>query len=203
MENDTEEWFEYRQRIEDQQKLLEIETANKLSEDMAKEAAKYAKLAQLALKDKISVMKNALRGRWLYLTYPVKGAQKWLSMKDQKLDGRKKYDEKDSFEYLTKQIEELLDLKIEITDISILGYDEAAFFIKFTITGDPFCREYELSVPETEKLNKDNLTELCEGKLKLTVRSSANSCCWNYICASYDKEELKNKFKEWLTPRPV
>lgn len=99
-----EEWFEYRQKIEDQQKLFEIETANKLSEDMAKEAAKYAKLAQLALNDKIEVMKNNLRGRWLYLTYPVKSAQKWLSMKDQEPDKRKKYDEKDSFEYLTHQI---------------------------------------------------------------------------------------------------
>lgn len=198
-----EEWFEYKQKIEDQQKLLEIEAANKLSEDMAKEAAKYAKLAALALNDKISVMKNVLRGRWLYLTYSVKGAQKWLSMRDQKLDGRKKYDEKDSFEFLTHQIEELLDLKIEITEISILGYDESAFFIKFTLKDDPFNREYELSVPDTEKLNKNNLDELCEGKLRINVRSSGNSCCWNYICASYDKEELKNKFKEFLTPVPV
>lgn len=202
MEN-MEEWFEYCQRIEDQQKLLEIETANKLSEDMAKEAAKYAKLAELALKDKISTIKNVLRGRWLYLTYAAKPSQKWLSMKGQKLDGRKKYDEKDSFEYLTKQIEELLDLKIEITDISILGYDEAAFYVKFKVSEDPFGREYELAIPETEKLSKNNLDELCEGKLRINVRSSENSCVWNYIWASYDKEELKNKFKEWLTPRPV
>lgn len=198
-----EEWIDYRQKVEDQQKLLEIEAASKLSEDMAKEAAKYAKLAELALSDKIRTMKNVLRGRWLQLTYPVKGAQKWLSMKDQKLDRRKNYDEKTLFDCLTRHIEELLDLKIEITDISVLGYDEVAFFIRFTIKEDPFGREYELSVPETEKLNKDNLDELCEGKLKLNIRSSTNSCCWNYICASYDTEELKSKFKEFLTPTPV
>lgn len=202
MEN-TEEWFEYRQRIEDQQKLLEIEAANKLSEDMAKEAAKYAKLAKLALRDKISVMKNVLRGRWLYLTYAVKPSQKWLSMKDQKLDGRKKYEEKDSFEYLTHQIEELLGLKIEITDISVLGYDEAAFYVKFKTPEDHFGREFELAIPETERLNENNLDELCDGKLRINVRASENSCVWNYIWASYDKEELKNKFKEWLTPKPV
>ena len=50
---------------------------------------------------------------------------------------------------------------------------------------------------------RPHLDELCEGKLKLMVRSDTNSCCWNYICASYDKEELKNKFKEFLTPKPV
>lgn len=200
---DWEEWIEYRQKAEDQQKLLEIETASKLSEDMAKEAAKYAKLANLALLDKIKTMKDVLRGRWLHLTYPVKSAQKWLSMKDQKLDRRKNYDEKNLFDCLTRHIEELLDLKIEITDISVLGYDEVAFFIRFTLKGDPFDREYELSVPETEKLNKDNLDELCEGKLRLSVKSSTNSCCWNYICASYDTEELKSKFKEFLTPTPV
>lgn len=200
---DWEEWIEHRQKAEDQQKLLEIETASKLSEDMAKEAAKYAKLAELALNDKIKTMKDVLRGRWLHLTYPVKSAQKWLSMKDQKLDRRKNYDEKTLFDCLTRHIEDLLDLKIEITDISVLGYDEVAFFIRFTLKGDPFDREYELSVPETEKLNKDNLDELCEGKLKLGVKSSTNSCCWNYICASYDTEELKSKFKEFLTPTPV
>lgn len=198
-----EDWAEYRQKVEDQQKLFEIETANKLSEDMTKEAAKYAKLAQLALNDKIEVMKNNLRGRWLYLTYPVKSAQKWLSMKDQELDKCKKYDEKDSFEYLTHKIEDLLDLKIEITDISFLGYDEAAYFIKFTLKEGFSGSEYELSIPETEKLNKNNLDELCEGKLRLMVRSDTNPCCWNYICTSYDKEELKNKFKEFLTPKPV
>lgn len=198
-----EEWIEHRQKAEDQQKLLEIETASKLSEDMAKEAAKYAKLAELALSDKIKTMKDVLRGRWLHLTYPVKSAQKWLSMKDQKLDRRKNYDEKNLFDCLTRHIEELLDLKIEITDISVLGYDEVAFFIRFTLKEDPFGREYELSVPETEKLNKDNLDELCEGKLRLSVKSSTNSCCWNYVCASYDTEELKSKFKEFLTPTPV
>lgn len=201
-EKKMEEWLEYRQKIEDQQKLFEIETANKLSEDMAKEAAKYAKLAQLALNDKIEVMKNNLRGRWLYLTYPVKSAQKWLSMKDQELDKRKKYDEKDSFEYLTHKIEDLLDLKIEIKGISALGYDEAAYFIRFTLKDGFSGSEYELSIPETEKLNKNNLDELCEGKLKLMIKP-VTSCCWNYICASYDKEELKNKFKEFLTPKPV
>ena len=35
MEN-MEDWAEYRQKVEDQQKLFEIETANKLSEDMVK-----------------------------------------------------------------------------------------------------------------------------------------------------------------------
>jgi hypothetical protein len=37
----------------------------------------------------------------------------------------------------------------------------------------------------------------------LRIRNEANSSCWDSICSSYHKKELKNKFKEFLTPRPV
>ncbi len=198
-----EDWYEYKQRMEEQQKFLEIEAAHKLTVEMEAEAAKYTKLASLAKQNEIQTMRDVLRGRWMYLTFRVKSAQKWLSMRDGKLDGRKNYEEKESFEYLTHQIEELLDIKIDITEISVLGYDEAAFYVKFKTSEDHFGREFELTIPETERLSKDNLNELDYGKLRLSVRDNEHSCCWNFICASYDKEELKNKFKEWLTPKPV
>ena len=182
--------------FDDQQKLTEIEMAHKLTMEMKIEAAKYKKLASLALDDEIQTIKNVLRGRWIYLFFRIKSAQQWLSMKYKDLDRRKKYNEKDSFDYFTHQIEELLDLKIEITDISSFGYDESAYFIKFKLKEEHFDREFELTIPDTEKLNPNNLNELHEGKLSLHFNT--NTSFWDFICDSYDKEELKNKFKEWL-----
>lgn len=202
MKDLMEDLFKYRQKYEDQQKLLEIETAHKLTQEMNREADKYAKLASLAFSDEICTIKNVLRGRWLYLTHAVKGAQKWLSMQSEKLDGRKKYVEKDQFDYLTSQIKDLLGLEIKLTSIHFFGYEEAAYYVRFNVK-DYSGREFELSIPETEKLSKNNINELDYGKLKILFRVSSESCSWNFVCTSYDKDDLKAKFKEFLTPRPV
>lgn len=202
MKDLMEDLFEYRQKYEDQQKLLEIETAHELTKEMNREADKYAKLASLAFSDEIRTIKNVLRGRYLHLTYAAKGAQKWLSMQSEKLDGRKKYVEKDQFDYLTSQIEDLLGLEVKLTSIHVFGYEEAAYYVRFNVK-DYSGREFELSIPETEKLSKNNINELDYGKLKILFRISSESCSWNFICTSYDKDDLKAKFKEFLTPKPV
>lgn len=203
MKDLMEDLFEYRQKYEDQQKLLEIETAHELTKEMNREADKYAKLASLAFSDEIRTIKNVLRGRYLHLTHAIKGAQKWLSMQSEKLDGRKKYEEKDQFDYLTSQIEDLLGLEITLTGISVFGYEEAAYYVRFNVVEDYSGREFELSIPETEKLSKNNINELDYGKLKILFRIGSESCSWNFVCTSYDKDDLKAKFKEFLTPKPV
>lgn len=203
MKDLMEDLFEYRQKYEEQQKLLEIETAHELTKEMNREADKYAKLASLAFSDEIYTIKNVLRGRYLHLTYAAKDAQKWLSMQSEKFDGRKKCEEKDQFDYLTSQIEDLLGVEIKLTGISVFGYDESAYYVRFNVKNDFSEREFELTIPETEKLSKNNINELDYGKLKILFRMSSESCSWNFVCTSYDKDELKAKFKEFLTPKPV
>ena len=195
------DYFECKQQMEDLRKLAEIDTAHKLAVNMQQEAAKYAKLAELAANDEIRVLRDSLRGRWVYLLYLTTGANKWLNMpKENQADT---CEEKEHFDNLTDRISEALDTEIEITGISFLGFNNVAAYITFTIKNDFFDREFELTIPDTEKLHKNNLLELDYGKVKLCVRDYVNSSVWNLICSSYILSDLQAKFKDFITPKPV
>ena len=195
------DYFEYKQQMEDFQKLAEIDTAHKLVADLQQEAAKYTKLAELAANDEIRVLRDSLRGRWTYLLYLTTGASKWLSMSKENLTDS--CEEKEHFDNLTDRISEALGAEIEITGVSFLGFDNAAVYITFNLKNDLFSREFELTVPDTEKLHKNNLLELDYGKVKLCVRDKVNSSIWNLICSSYILSELQAKFKDFITPKPI
>lgn len=198
-----EDFVEYQKKLEDEKALFNIEQAHNLTVEMQHEADKYAKLAELAFNNELDVLKNSLRGKWLFLTYPVVGASKWLHMlsSDEKIDGRKKYEEKEQYEYLTRRISELLDEEIELLEITFFGYDCSGYNVVFKLKNDSFERKFELVIPETERLNKDNLDYFNYGKLRISCQLRPS--CWDYIYSSYNVEELKNKFKEWLTPKPM
>lgn len=195
------DYFEYKQQMEDFQKLAEIDTAHKLVADLQQEAAKYTKLAELAANDEIRVLRDSLRGRWTYLLYLTTGASKWLSMSKENLTDS--CEEKEHFDNLTDRISEALGAEIEITGVSFLGFDNAAAYITFNLKNDLFSREFELTVPDTEKLHKNNLLELDYGKVKLCVRDKVNPSIWNLICSSYILSELQAKFKDFITPKPI
>ena len=195
------DYFEYKQQMEDLQKLAEIDTAHKLAAGMQQEAAKYAKLAELAANDEIRVLRDNLRGRWTYLLYLATGASKWLSMSKENLTDSCK--EKEHFDNLTDRISEALGTEVEITGVSFLGLNNAATYIKFNLKNDLFSREFELAVPDTEKLHKNNLLELDYGKVKLCIRDKVNLSIWNLICSSYILSELQAKFKDFITPKPI
>ena len=195
------DYFEYKQQMEDLQKLAEIDTAHKLTVDMQQEAAKYTKLAELAANDEIRVLRDSLRGRWTYLLYLTTGASKWLSMSKENLTDS--CEEKEHFDNLTDRISEALGTEIEITGVSFLGLNNAATYIKFNLKNDLFSREFELAVPDTEKLHKNNLLELEYGKVKLCIRDKVNPSIWNWICSSYILSELQAKFKDFITPKPI
>lgn len=198
-----EDFLDYQNKMEEEKKFLNIEQAHNLTIEMQTEAAKYAKLAELAFKNELDVVKDSLRGKWLFLTYPVEGASKWMHMlsSGEKIDGRKKYEEKEHYESLVHRISELLDEEIELLEINFYGYERSAYDIVFKLKNDSFERKFELVVPETEHLNKDNLDYCNYGKLRISYQ--ARPSCWDYVCSSYNKEDLKNKFKEWLTPKPM
>ena len=198
-----EDFLEYQKKLEDERTLFNIEQAHKLTVEMQIEAEKYAKLAELAFKNELDVVKDSLRGKWMFLTYPVEGASKWMHMlsSGEKSDGRTKYEEKEHYESLVHRISELLDEDIELLEINFYGYERSAYDVVFKLKNDSFERKFELVIPETERLNKDNLDYCNYGKLRISYQ--ARPSCWDYICSSYNEEDLKNKFKEWLTPKPV
>ena len=168
---------------------------------MQQEAAKYAKLAELAANDEIRVLRDNLRERWTYLLYLAAGASKWLSMSKENLADS--CEEKEHFDNLVDRISEALDTEIEITEVSFLGLNNAVAYIAFNLKNDLFNREFELAIPDTEKLHKNNLLELDYGKVKLCIRDKVNPSIWNLICSSYILSELQAKFKDFITPKPI
>ena len=78
--DETMDFFEYQRIAEEQKKFSAVEQAHELTLEMEKEATKYMKLAQLAFEDELHILKDALRGRYLHLTYTIHGASKWLTM---------------------------------------------------------------------------------------------------------------------------
>lgn len=198
-----ENFSEYQKNLENERMLFNIEQAHNLTIEMRNEANKYVKLAELAFNNELDVLKNSLRGRWLSLSYTIDGASKWLHMlsNGEKIDGRKKYKEKEHYEYLIRRINELLDEEIELIEIRFYGYERSAYNIVFKLKNDSFGRKFDLMIPETERLNKDNLDYCDYGKLRISYQSSPS--CWDSIYSSYNEEDLKNKFKEWLTPKSM
>lgn len=198
-----EDFLEYKKKLEEEKVLFNIEQAHRLTVEMQLEAEKYAKLADLAFNNELDVIKDSLRGKWLFLSYPVEGANKWLHLlsSGEKIDGRKRYEEKEHYESLIHRISELLDEEIELLEINFYGYERSAYDVVFKLKNDSFERKFELVIPETDRLNKNNLDYCDYGKLRISYQ--ARPSCWDYVCSSYNKEDLKNKFKEWLTPKPV
>ena len=90
----------------------EIENAHSLTVDMQKEAAKYEKLSSLALQNEIDTIKNVLRGKYLYLTYPIHAAYDWIS---KLIHEGKECNEKTNFEYLQHKINDMLIFQVSVS----------------------------------------------------------------------------------------
>ena len=112
---------------------LKLNSADELVNDMYKEYCKYSKLLELAKKDRIEVIKDTVR----YMYYSEKlltSAQKWIHMRDDKsLDKRKKYEEKEDFEYLQNILREEVfkNPSLEITSIKFPQNMDDRIFIDY------------------------------------------------------------------------
>ena len=144
-----EDMFEIQRRLEEEKEFYKMKQAHDLTVEMSNEAAKYAKLASLAERDEIDTVKRVLRGRWLYLTYPVEKANKWVRKikNGEKIDKRKKSDERSAYDYMTSRISEMFNIDIQIDDFSFFGFDSSAISVYFTIKGDKSSQKVDLVIP--------------------------------------------------------
>ena len=93
--------------------------------DMYKEYCKYSKLLELATTNRIKVIKETVR--YMYSEKVFENAQKWIHMSnDENLDKRKKYKEKEDFEYLQNILREeiLKNSTVNINGIWFEGYEK-------------------------------------------------------------------------------
>lgn len=139
-----------------------------------------------------------------YLIIGQKGvidkAKKWLKMlKDDKdndgnkLDKRKKYEEKTMYEYYIGVIEGLLKIKME--DVHFIDYNFGqSTEIEFTYLD----HKWSLSIPHIEKLNLKIFHDYGHRifQLSLSHNDKQSSCSWTLVGYTYDEEELSGLFEE-------
>lgn len=173
---------------------LKLNYADELVEDMRKEYYKYSKLLELAKKDRIEVIKDTVR----YMYYSEKlltSAQDWILMnEDKSLDKRKKYKEKEDFEYLQNILREEIfkNPSLEITSIKFEGYERYNCSIEFKADSTMF----EFVIPNLSKLNEKMWDNMHGGKLTLYYEEKEN--VWDCICTSYKEEDVEEALKNFL-----
>ena len=171
-------------------KFSYIKEAQLLTLAMQDKAKQYTKLAQLALEDEIKTIRKVID--YSTITCHIDYAIKWILKPKPGTESQEKL----HFDRLTEILEELLEIKLEIKEITYLGYEHSGCIISFKLKNKKISDLFSLWVPYLDKLSEDNYLFLSGGQLSLHYEESSYST--NSICFTYNEKELKTKFKEWL-----
>ena len=144
---------------------------------------------------------DTLKKEVYYFDFPythLKKVGKWITMindKENKIDKRKKYEEKDAYDYLTHILERYLDKKdVKITGIIYEGYSNYAIDIYFT------CQGYELylKVPMIQNITIKEYQYYGQYIFKLTLYHRTTEHVHDAIDSTYRESELKDIFDKFL-----
>lgn len=177
---------------------LKLLSADELVNDMYKEYCKYSKLLELATADRIKVVKDTVH--YMYSEKVFENAQKWIHMSnDENLDKRKKYKEKEDFEYLQNILREdiLKNSTVNINGIWFEGYEKYLCEIEFSVIETDFST-FRIVIPNLSELKEKWWSNMHGGKLALFVSNNGNT--WNCLAESYKEEDIaKGLIKYFLS----
>lgn len=170
-----------------------INSALELSAYEHKKLARHQKLSQLADEDvAYTIRKNV---NYLWVDYYFDDAKNWLSIKAQKYDKRKKYAEKDAYEYLVGKLKEIFQVDTcEIIRMCYEGYEQYSRWIEFTTDSDYV---FHMTIPVIKRITPELMSYVDYGKIALGYYVGES---FRRICgASYNATELKPIMDEILT----
>lgn len=161
---------------------IEIKRAYDLYATEHKEVRRHTKLMQLSLNDYIQTLKRCVHYEgWAYHE-AFEGAKKWINICKTKYDKRRKYQEKDWYDWLKTRLEQGLNITgLNIIDIIPYGCDLATL-IEFTV--DEYDYVFEMMIPHIQKLSVKNYEDLSHGQVSLSYQESAH--CWITTYHSYN-----------------
>ena len=177
---------------------LKLLSADELVNDMYKEYCKYSKLLELATADRIKVVKDTVR--YMYSEKIFENAQKWIHMSnDENLDKRKKYKEKEDFEYLQNILREeiLKNSTVNINGIWFEGYEKYLCEIEFSIIETDFST-FRIVIPNLSELKEKWWSNMHGGKLALFVSKEDN--VWDCLAESYKEEDIAKGLIKYFLP---
>lgn len=173
--------------------LKKILEAGNLHESMLKKASEYKKLEELAFLNKINVIKENVS--YTRLEYTLDEARKWLLMlNNEKVDKRRKYKERDIFNFLVSTLEkDVLGKKIEVEKITSIGNESYAYEILFSFENKKFA----LNIPIKEKISSKNWEYVND--FKLILFKCPEKHIFEELIASYEEQEIKEFFCNFVT----
>ena len=172
----------------------EIDEAKKLYFRMEDKAKEYNQLRELTYANYVSTVKNYCSSAYYSYIIPIDKANKWLHMiKEEKIDKRKKYEEKLYFDYVQSFIQDNFHKDAVVTKFYDEGFDNYCKDIVFKLDG----KEYQLTIPNADHINTKNFNCTGEGRLYIRVK---NGCCMEFIASSYKLENVSKAFKDYLNP---
>lgn len=170
-----------------------ITDALELSAYEHKKLERHQKLSQLADEDVAYMIRKNVN--YLWVDYYFDGAKDWLSIKAQKYDKRKKYTEKDAYEYLVGKLKEIFQVDTcEIIRMCYEGYEQYSRWIEFTTDSDYV---FHMTIPVVKRITPKLMSYLYYGKITLGYYVGES---YRRICGtSYNAAELKPVMDEILT----
>ena len=150
--------------------LKAINEAMNLMDSEQAEIDKHTRLHQLTKEDLAYQIRHNINHLWF--DYFLEDAKKWIVMRD-KCDKRKKYTEKQGYDYLVCKLKEIFDVEnINILQLRTEGYDRCATWCIFTTDTDYI---YYLIVPTIKNITHKNMEEVAYGQIRFGYYS-APSC---------------------------
>ena len=172
--------------------LKAITSALELSAYEHKKLEQHQKLSQLADEDVVYMIRKNVN--YLWFDYHFDDVQKWLTIKSQKYDKRKKYSEKDSYDYLVGYLKEIFQVDVlEIIEMTYEGYSQYTRWITFVTNSDYV---FHMTVPVIKMVTVDLLSQVNYGKIALGYYTSEH--CMHMCGASYNMSDLKATMDEIL-----
>ncbi len=170
-----------------------ITDALELSAYEHKKLERHQKLSQLADEDVAYMIRKNVN--YLWVDYYFDGAKDWLSIKTQKYDKRKKYAEKDAYEYIVDKLKEIFQVDTcEIIRMCYEGYERYSRWIEFTTDSDYV---FHMTIPVIKRITPKRMSYVYYGKITLGYYVGES---YRRICgASYNATELKSIMDEILT----
>lgn len=170
-----------------------ITDALELSAYERKKLERHQKLSQLADEDVAYVIRSNVN--YLWVDYCFNGAKDWLSIKAQKYDKRKKYAEKDAYEYLVDKLKEIFQVDTcEIIRMCYEGYEQYSRLIDFTTDSDYV---FHMTIPVIKRITSKLMPYVNNGKIALGYYEGES---YMRMCgASYNATELKPIMDKILT----
>jgi hypothetical protein len=170
-----------------------ITDALELSAYEHKKLERHKKLSELADEDVAYMIRKNVN--YLWVDYYFDGAKDWLSIKAQKYDKRKKYSEKDAYEYLVDKLKEIFQVDTcEIIRMCYEGYEQYSRWIEFTTDSDYV---FHMTVPVIKRITPKLMAYVNYGKIALGYYKGES---YRRVCgASYNAAELKPVMDEILT----